>query len=110
MKKCQFIGKQIKLDEAKAIATGMGVEFSYDPEEQHIEMFLSDFEFVGNMDKTGRNGYSLEIDMDGNTIIEITKIGHCHMCSGQGSDDELRRFPHKSLEAQAQEILSRILV
>jgi hypothetical protein len=72
-------------------------------------MYLCDFDCGGqNMDKTGRNAYSLEIDMDENRIVSIVRNGHCHMCSGQGSDDELRRFPHKSLEAQAQEVLDRL--
>lgn len=32
-----------------------------------------------------------------NQIVKIQRMAHCHMCGGQGSDDELKRFPHGTL-------------
>ena len=116
MKIAQFIGKQMNLSAAEVIAIEMGFDFWYNPpaeqsgEYGHVEIYLSHFDLKGqHMDKTGRNAYSLEIDTEGNRIVSIVRMGHCHMShSGQGSDDELQRFPHKSLEAEAQEVLERL--
>jgi len=72
----------------------------------HVKILLSAFEHR-NIYKTGLNAYSLEIDIDKDRIVNIVKVGHCHMCAGHG-DDELQQFPDKSLEVQAQEVLDKL--
>jgi hypothetical protein len=32
------------------------------------------------------------------------------MCGGQGSDDELNRFPHKASEIEAEEVIESLLI
>ena len=86
----------------------MEVEWEYaDPEEPTFEKFLCDSEDEGGSpDKAGYTGYSIVLQLDQNRerIVEIERIGHCHMCGGQGADYPLARFPHQLVEEAAREI------
>lgn len=107
MRTATYRGKRVNIKSGEAVVAEVGAaDFSYLPPQDfdakygHIQIFLYSFDSEGHiMDKTGRNAYSLEIDVDGQKIVSIVRIGHCHMCcSGQGFDTELRRYPHRALE------------
>jgi len=108
MKKKDFLGKAISSDKIKDIEVFKNPPGTYDDNFLVLEIFLNDFTCDNFTDRTGRNAYSLRLFLDGENIIKINRIGHCHMC-GQGSDDELSRFPHKTLEEEAEDVLSSLL-
>jgi len=109
MKKRYFVGKHIvpaKLNDYKLDINPPG---SYDDEFITAEIFLYNFD-CDMTDRTGRNAYSLRLYLDNDyKIVDIVRVGHCHMCNGQGSDDDLRTFPHKTLEEEAEDFLSCLL-
>jgi len=109
MRQRQFVGKKISLERLEDIAETMLPRGERDDDYSVAEIFLNDFEIDVHTDRTGRNAYSIEIYLDNDRIKKIIRIGHCHMCGGQGSDDELTRFPHKSLEEEAEDLLNSIL-
>jgi hypothetical protein len=47
--------------------------------------------------------------LDGNRIVRIDRVGHCHMCGCQWTHDVLDRFPHRTLEEGAQEVMTEAL-
>lgn len=106
-----FIGKAVSLS---MVQKDSSVSFynkgEYDDDYSVAELDLNNFECLGNTDRTGRNAYSIQLFLDGDKIKKIQRIGHCHMCSGQGSDDELRRFPQMSLEEEAEQKITNLLV
>lgn len=55
------------------------------------------------------NAYSLEVHVVDGRISDVARIGHCHMCGGQGVDDELSEFYSPNLEAEAEEALKSIV-
>ena len=86
-------------------------DFNYDFDQfTRAEIELVDYECDDYYDKNGYNKYSLRIIVDGDKIIKIMRIGHCHEHDGGGSDDILKRFPHNSLEAEAGEYMSNCLL
>jgi len=110
-----FIGKAVSLpmlnkDETVSFCDEGEYDEDYDSKGYTIaEIFLSDFDCGGFTDKYGRNAYSIRLILDGDKINKILRVGHIHMCGGQGSDDELPRFPHKSLEKEAEHIINKFL-
>lgn len=109
MKKKEYVGE--KIDLAELLATDAEI---YEPGESHeeyslAEIFLSDFECDGFTDRSGRNAYSIQILLEADLIKDLIRVGHCHMC-GQGSDDELKRFPCQSLEDEAEVVISKLIV
>jgi hypothetical protein len=110
MKTRSFIGKSVALEDVQS-ADGLvwhDVE-DYDEEYAVAEIFLRDFDCDGHTDGAGMNAYSVRLYLDGERIAKIERVGHCHMCGGQGSDDELDRFPHQSLEEEAQDVINHLL-
>jgi len=110
MNMVSFIGKtvnreQLTVYEAEVSAPGeLGRELTV------AEVFLWDFECDGT-DSEGRNAYSMELCLDEqDRIVRIQRVGHCHMCGGQGSDDNLDRFPHQTLEDEARQVLIDLVV
>ena len=103
-----FLGKtvdreQLILHEADIYAPG-----EFDQEFAVAEVFLWDFACNGT-DSAGRNAYSIQVYLDDQKrIIKIQRVGHCHMCGGQGSDDDLKRFPHSTLEEEAHQVLTEL--
>ena len=115
MRKKDFIGKTINVSKLQEVADNFifavveedGNEhmwtFYYDdnPEYTNAEIILYDWHCNDCYDNSGYNAYSLKVIVDGDKIIKLIRIGHCHMCGNEGSDDELMRFPYHSLEAEA---------
>jgi hypothetical protein len=108
MRKKDFIGKNIDIDYIKKSDVSYHETGKYD-DHPTVEIFLHDYELVSHTDKAGYNAYSILLHLSKNLITNIDRIGHCHMCHGQGSDDLLLRFPHNSLEDEAQIIMERII-
>jgi len=105
MIKKDFIGRSVDLEYAKEYYSYD--EFSMDM--PFLEKFLGDFDCDGFTDKRGFTHYSVQIFLVGSKIVDVLRIGHCHMCGGQGSDDELRVFPHRSLEDEAEIVIENVL-
>jgi hypothetical protein len=109
MKTRPFIGKTVSLEKLRMAQAEICPCGKYDDEFTVAEVFLSDFECCIT-DRTGRNAYSIQLYLDEqDRIIRIQRVGHCHMCGGQGSDDELKRFPHRTLEEEAYQVLTDLL-
>ena len=109
MKTRPFIGKTVSLEKLQKIDAEIHPRGKYGDEYTVAEIFLNDFECCIT-DKTGRNAYSIQLSLDAdNRIAKIERIGHCHMCHGQGSDDDLKRFPHSTLEEEAYQVLTDLL-
>lgn len=86
-------------------------DFYYDFDQfTRAEIELNDYEQDDYYDKHGYNKYSLRIIVDGDKIVKIMRMAHCHEHDGGGSDDILTRFPYNSLEAEAGEYMSRCLL
>lgn len=116
MRKRDFLNKQVTLEKLKEYL----IESYSDPEDyddervigknrQSAEIYLSEFECYVT-DRAGRNAYSLVIHLVNDRICDIERVGHIHMCGGQGSDDVLNRFPHASLEKEAENILKELAI
>jgi len=103
VRKREFIGKPIDL-----LAGGELGFCSQDDDYQSLEIGLSDYE-TGMTDKAGFTGYTLTVVLDDVRVVDIYRTGHCHMCGGQGTDSDLRRFPHASLEDEAAVVLESLL-
>jgi hypothetical protein len=99
MRKGDFIGKLIC--EGK-VGNIKGIEAKDEEEKSAHEIFLHDFPFEGWTDKAGFNAYSIVLAIADGRITDVQRIGHIHMKGGQGSDEELIIFPHRSLEREAQ--------
>jgi hypothetical protein len=109
MKTHPFIGKTVSLEKLRMAEAEISPRGEYD-EFTIAEVFLSDFECNGT-DSEGRNAYSIQLYLDEqDRIAKIQRMGHCHMCGGQGSDDELKRFPHRTLEEEADQALIDLLI
>jgi len=96
------------VDFSKAKAAG----FDFDEESYEtpiLEKHLSQFELDGATDEHGYNDYSIRINLEEDKIIKVCRIAHLHMCGGQGTDDDINRFPFESLEEEAYEEISKIL-
>ncbi|MFC1652773.1 hypothetical protein ACFL3F_03635 [Planctomycetota bacterium] len=103
----QFIGKSVELKDHEADIYAPGES---DREFTVAEVFLWDFECDGT-DSEGRNAYSIQLYLDEqDRIVRIQRVGHCHMCGGQGSDDSLEVFPHPTLEEEAYQIITKLVV
>lgn len=104
----KFIGKSVSL---KDLHINDSITYynvgEYDDHYAVVEIDLHNFEVESITDKTGRNAYSIELSLEGERIVKIGRIGHCHMHGG-GSSEVLQRFPHKSLEEEAEKILSSL--
>lgn len=74
------------------------------------EISLHNFNSNASMARSGRNAFSVLLYLKEDKIVWISRVGHCHMCGGQGSDDTILRFPKASLEKEATEILDSLLV
>ena len=104
-----YIGKTVSLERMNDYEANFHPPGVYADDFSMAEIYLNDFQIQTYTDRCGRNAYSVQLFLDANKIIKIVRIGHCHMCGGQGSDDELTRFPHQTLETQADYILNSIL-
>lgn len=107
----KFVGKRVSVDEVKAMA-GESCFFDagdYDDTDFAVAMIMLRNFQCQITDRYGYNAYSVNLFLDGNRISSIQRVGHIHMCGGQGMDDELRRFPHRTLEKEAGEKLSRVM-
>lgn len=49
----------------------------------------------------GFNAFSIELLLERDAIKDIQRMGHVHMCGGQGTDKELKKFPRADIEEQA---------
>lgn len=74
-----------------------------------IEVFLSDFVYDGPTDRYGYNAYSVLIFLENEKVKDVQRMGHLHMCGGQGSDFDMSRFPHPGLEAEAEKRLKKLV-
>ena len=104
MTKSAFLGKRVNFDRLKDIfyrETNAG--------DVRYEIFLKDYDFEHADQNTGMNFFSLVLRVDGDKLADIRKIGHRHMCSGQGTDNDLKAFPFSSLEREAELILSEVV-
>ena len=109
MRTSQFIGKTINRDELAAYEADVHAPGEFDRESTVAEVFLWDFECNGT-DSAGRNAYSIQLYLDDQDhIVRIQRVGHCHMCGGQGSDDDLDVFPHKSLEEDLDQVMLELV-
>lgn len=77
--------------------------------ESILEVHLVDFE-KANEDRFGRSAYSLAIYLAGDRVARIERVGHRHRCGGEGGDEPLRVFPHRTLEAEADRVLRDLVV
>lgn len=107
MKKLDYIGKII--DEDALLHGGIIQRPAGKYRQDRIEIFLSDFECRGHTDRFGYTAYSVLIHHQLSCILNIERIGHRHVSGSQGSDDKLNRFPHKSLEEEAEFALIELL-
>jgi hypothetical protein len=58
----------------------------------------------------GRNAYSIQLSLDEqDRIVNIQRVGHCHMCGGQGQDDDLDVFPHNTLDEELDQVLIQVV-
>ena len=106
----QFIGKAIYRKQLEAYDADVHAPGEYSHELTMAEVNLWDFECNGT-DCTGRNAYSIQLFLDEqDQIVNIQRVGHCHICGGQGSDDDLDVFPHESLEEEACQVLEDLVV
>jgi hypothetical protein len=104
MTKSEFLGKRVNFERLKDIfyrETNAG--------DVHYKVFLKDYDFEHADQKSGMNFFSLVLRVDGDKLADIKKIGHSHMCSGEGTDSDLRAFPFSSLEREAKLILSDVV-
>lgn len=86
-------------------------DFYYDFDSYtRAEIELTGYDRDDYYDKHGYNKYSLRVIVDGDKIVKIMRMAHCHEHDGGGSDDILKRFPYKSLEVEAGEYMSRCLL
>ncbi len=113
MKKRDFIGKKINVSKLEDVADNFalpvtveeGREYMYDfyyenGQYTNAEILLHDFKINDNFDKYGYSLYSLKVVVDDDKVIMLIKVGHVHE-GEEGTDFELDRFPHKSLEVEA---------
>ena len=105
----ECIGKDLDINEA----INRGFSYCDNSQEEHenstLEKYLYDYLFDGFTDESGFNFYSILIHLEGERIVDIERIGHCHMCGGQGVDSTLDEFPHETLEAEAEVEIASIL-
>lgn len=106
----KFMGKRVSIDEIKVM---VGASRFYDAGDHDDTDFAVAMIMLRNFecqitDRFGYNAYSLSVYLDEDRISSIQRVGHVHMC-GQGMDDELRRFPHRTLEMEAEEKLSGVV-
>jgi len=107
-----FVGKRVCLDAVKTMA---GESCFYEAGEHDDTEFAVAVIMLRNFeseltDRFGFTDYSVGIYIDGDRIVSLERVGHIHMCGGQGMDDELRRFPHRSLEQEAEDKLKTALL
>ena len=109
MKTRLFIGKTVNRDQLTAFEAEVNAPGEFDEDYTVVVIYLWNFACCGT-DKTGRNAYSIQICLnEQNQITGIQRVGHCHMCGGQGADDDLKRFPHRTLEEEAYQVLMELL-
>ena len=106
----QFIGKTVNQEQLTEHEADIYAPGEYSCELTMAEVFLWDFECNGT-DSLGCNRYSIQLHLDEqDQITRIQRVGHCHMCGGQGSDDDLDVFPHPTLEDEACQVLVGFMV
>ena len=106
-----FVGKRVCLDAVKAMTGPSCFYEAGDHDDTDLAvavLMLRDFE-CEITDQFGYTDYSLGIFLDEDRIVSLERVGHVHMCCGQGMDSELRRFPHKTLEKEAEDLLKKVL-
>jgi len=106
-----FKGKRVCLDEIKAMTGPSRFYEAGDHDDTEFAVaviMLRDFE-CEITDRFGNTDYSLSVFLDEDRIVSLDRVGHVHMCGGQGIDSELRRFPHKTLEKEAEDLLKKML-
>ncbi len=109
MNKSSFLGKTASIQRLEAIDAVIWPQGEHADEYTVAEVYPSDFEGYPT-DKYGRTAYSIDLYIDqAQRIVKIVRTGHLHMHGGQAYDDELNRFPHKTLEAEAQRLLAGIV-
>ena len=105
----QFISKTANREQLAAYKADIHAPGELADELSVAEIFLWDFECNGT-DIEGRNAYSIQLSLDEqDRIVNIQRVGHCHMCGGQGSDDDLDMFPHKSLEDELELVMIQLV-
>ncbi|MFC1762977.1 hypothetical protein ACFL6U_12970 [Planctomycetota bacterium] len=106
----QCIGKPVNREQLTEHEADIYAPGEYSRELTMAEVFLWDFEYNGT-DSSGRNAYSIQLFLDEqDQIVRIQRLGHCHMCGGQGSDDDLDIFPHTTLEEKTHQVLVDLVV
>lgn len=65
---------------------------------------------MGDFDCEGYNAYSITIHVVRNLVKRINRVGHCHLCGGQGADSELEESPRETLEREAVEALAALKI
>lgn len=106
-----FVGKRVCLDEVKAMAGESRFYEAGDHDDTELAvavLMLRDFEC--EMTDPSKGYDPIFVEEDRQAVICIAKsVGHVHMCGCQGMDSELRRFPHKTLEKEAEDLLKKML-
>lgn len=115
MRKRDYIGKKVDVQKLQNFSDNFsfpeeleeGEEPYYDDGEfTKAEIFLQNFVNDDCYDIHGYNFYSIKVIVDeDDNILKILRIGHTHECNNEGSDDELTRFPYKSLEEEADDYM-----
>jgi hypothetical protein len=106
-----FKGKRVCLDKIEAMAGSSCFYEAGDYDEAFAVAVVALTDFNCEMtDRFGFTDYSLVVYLDEDRIVSLERVGHVHMCGGQGMDSELRRFTHKSLEQEADEKLKTVLL
>ncbi|MFB3786691.1 MAG: hypothetical protein ACE15F_09995 [bacterium] len=122
MKKRSFIGKYVDITKVdKLLWCEYGDYEEYDDnwvdnddadnenKMKSVEIYLPYPEDNINTERSGYNMFSVVLILKENKIVNLKRIGHCHMCGGQGTDDELRKYPCPALEEAAEKSIQEII-
>lgn len=107
-----FKGKRVCLDEIKAMTDPSHFYEAGDHDDTEFAVaviMLHDFG-CELTDRFGYTDYSLTVFLDDDRIVSLDRVGHVHMCGGQGMDDELKRFPRRTLENETEDKLKKVLL
>lgn len=109
MKTRSFLGRKISFEQLEKVNDPSNYPDDLDNKLTFAEIYLNNFECCPT-DRIGNNAYSIQLYLNHDRIVKIIRVGHCHMCGGQGSDEEISRFPHNTLEKEAHSILTTLLL
>ncbi len=98
MRKSDIVGRWIDIPLAiRKYAAYYSEEEDHDDEEEYEEEGEQEGEnleiFVEFAHSAGYDAFSVLLELSGPQVRSVKRIGHVHMCGGQGCDDELYRFP-----------------